>query len=137
MKSPTPLDMKLYNKIKAQAKRKFKVWPSAYGSSYLVKQYKKEGGRYSVNKPSKKSSKRRSTGLSRWYAEKWVNICTSPRRSCGRPTTSMVDWKKQYPYCRPSKRINKTTPKTVSELSKSEIKKRCSRKQKNPLKRLY
>ena len=31
---------------KAAAKRKFKVWPSAYASAWLVKTYKKRGGKY-------------------------------------------------------------------------------------------
>jgi hypothetical protein len=130
-KSPKASNMKLYNKIKAEAKRKFKVWPSAYASGWLVKEYKRRGGKYTGKKPSK------SSGLSRWYAEKWVDICSSPRRSCGRPTTSVSNWTKNYPYCRPSRRVNRSTPRTVSELSKSEIKRRCSRKRRSPLKRQY
>ena len=31
---------------KSAAKRKFKVWPSAYASAWLVKTYKKRGGKY-------------------------------------------------------------------------------------------
>jgi hypothetical protein len=38
--------MALYNKCKAQAKAKFDVWPSAYGSAYLTKLYKSKGGTY-------------------------------------------------------------------------------------------
>ncbi len=130
-KSPKPSNMTLYNRIKAEAKRKFKVWPSAYASGWLVKEYKRRGGKYGGKKPTK------SSGLLRWYAEKWVDICSSPRRSCGRPTTSFSNWTKNYPYCRPSRRVTKSTPKTVSELSKAEIKNRCSRKRRSPLKRQY
>ena len=36
----------LYRKAKAMAKRKFKVYPSAYANSYMVGQYKKMGGKY-------------------------------------------------------------------------------------------
>ena len=32
-----PLNKSLYNKVKQEAKRKFKVWPSAYASGWLVK----------------------------------------------------------------------------------------------------
>lgn len=41
-----PNNMALYNKCKAQAKAKFDVWPSAYGSAYLTKLYKSKGGTY-------------------------------------------------------------------------------------------
>jgi hypothetical protein len=46
-KSPTPTNKKLYATVRAAAKKKFKVWPSAYASSWLVKEYKKRGGTYS------------------------------------------------------------------------------------------
>lgn len=36
----------LYSRVKAQAKRKFDVWPSAYASAWLVREYKKRGGTY-------------------------------------------------------------------------------------------
>ena len=39
-----PVNKKLYARIKA--KRKFAVYPSAYANAYLVKEYKKAGGRY-------------------------------------------------------------------------------------------
>lgn len=125
-----PTNMILYNRIKAQAKNKFKVWPSAYASGWLVKEYKLYGGKYSGEKPGK------SYGLKRWFQEKWVNVCRSPHTSCGRPKTNISDWKKKYPYCRPSKRVSSSTPKTVSQLSKTEIEKRCRRKRKSPLKRV-
>jgi len=44
--SPTPTNKVLYNKVKAEAKRKFDVWPSAYASGWLTKEYKKRGGKY-------------------------------------------------------------------------------------------
>ena len=126
---PTPTDKKLYNKIKSQAKKKFKVWPSAYASGWLVKEYKRKGGKYS----GKKSS---STGISRWYKEKWINVCKLPKKvSCGRSKLSS-NWKKNYPYCRPSIKVNSSTPKLSSKLSKKEIEKRCKRKRKSPLKKV-
>jgi hypothetical protein len=125
-----PTNEKLYNRIKNEAKKKFKVWPSAYASGWLVKEYKRRGGTYTGKKTTK------SSGLSRWFSEKWVDVCSSSRKTCGRPTTSMSDWTRKYPYCRPSRRVNKSTPKTVLELTKSEIKKRCAEKQKSPLKKI-
>jgi hypothetical protein len=41
-----PTNMALYNRCKTQAKKKFDVWPSAYGSAYLTKLYKSKGGTY-------------------------------------------------------------------------------------------
>ena len=36
----------LYSRVKAEAKRKFDVYPSAYANAWLVKTYKKRGGTY-------------------------------------------------------------------------------------------
>tara|TARA_E500000305_G_C3877582_1_gene168168 strand:+ start:215 stop:385 length:171 start_codon:yes stop_codon:yes gene_type:complete len=44
--SPTPKNKALYAKVKAQAKRKFDVWPSAYASGWLTKEYQRRGGTY-------------------------------------------------------------------------------------------
>lgn len=42
-----PKNKELYNRVKAEAKKKFKGdWPSAYGSAWLVREYKKRGGKY-------------------------------------------------------------------------------------------
>jgi hypothetical protein len=126
-----PTNTTLYNKVKAEAKRKFKVWPSAYASGWLVQEYKRRGGTYSGKKP-------KNTGLDRWYKEKWVNVCTSPPRRCGRSgNISLSNWKKKYPYCRPSKRISSGTPKTYSELSNAEIQRRCKKKRRDPSKKVY
>ena len=46
-KSPTPKNKALYARVKAEAKRKFKVYPSAYANAWLVRTYKKRGGTYS------------------------------------------------------------------------------------------
>ena len=53
----TPSNKILYNKIKLEAKRRFKKWPSAYASGWLVKEYKRRGGKYSGK------TKTKSTGL--------------------------------------------------------------------------
>ena len=44
--SPTPANPKLYSRVKSEAKSKFKVYPSAYANSWLVRTYKKRGGTY-------------------------------------------------------------------------------------------
>lgn len=45
-KKNVPNDPALYARCKSEAKRKFEVWPSAYGSAYLVKLYKQRGGTF-------------------------------------------------------------------------------------------
>ena len=45
-KSPTPTNPKLYARVKAEAKRKFDVYPSAYANAWLVRTYKKRGRGY-------------------------------------------------------------------------------------------
>ena len=47
-----PKDVKnpsLYSKAKAKARAKFDVYPSAYANAYMVKEYKKMGGKYAKN----------------------------------------------------------------------------------------
>jgi len=39
-----PTNKKLYARVKAAARRKFAVYPSAYANAWLVREYKKRGG---------------------------------------------------------------------------------------------
>lgn len=41
-----PTNKKLYATVKAAAKRKFAVYPSVYANAWLVREYKKRGGKY-------------------------------------------------------------------------------------------
>ena len=41
-----PTNPSLYARVKSEAKRKFKVYPSAYANGWLVRTYKKRGGGY-------------------------------------------------------------------------------------------
>ena len=49
-KRPVPTNKKLYARVMAEAKRKFKVYPSAYANGWLVKTYKARGGGYRMGK---------------------------------------------------------------------------------------
>ena len=67
--------------------------------------------------------------MSRWFKEEWIDVCKLPKIvKCGRSKAQ----RKNYPYCRPRRKVNGKTPQTASGLSKSEIKRRCSKKKKNP-----
>ena len=125
---------KLYLKIKAKIQKDVKAknrrW-GAYDSGRLVREYKQAGGKYSGTKKSKTQNSK-SSNLDRWYREKWIDACAWPKRkSCGRTKASI---KSKVTYCRPSKVIDSNTPKTVQELTKAQIKKRCAKKSKNPKK---
>jgi hypothetical protein len=126
-----PSDKKLYNQVKDEAKKRFLAWPSAYASGWLVREYKRRGGKYEKNNNNNNKSK--SKGLPRWFSEKWIDVCKLPKKiPCGRSKANV----KKYPYCRPSIRITSRTPRTVKELSKNELEMRCKRKRQSPNKRL-
>jgi hypothetical protein len=115
------INKKLYESVKEEAKAKFKHWPSAYASGWVVKEYKRRGGRY-------KSGQRSKSPLDRWFKEKWVNVCEYPKIvPCGR-SRSVI---KKYPYCRPLRRITKKTPVTVREISPKKRKQLCKSKRRN------
>ncbi len=119
---PQPRNKKLYSQVVSSAKTKFKVWPSAYASGWVVQEYKRRGGTYA-------GSAKKKSPLKRWYDEQWIDVCYLPRIvSCGRKKSSP----NKYPYCRPLRRISKKTPRTARELSRSELRRRCSLKRSNP-----
>ena len=111
-----PVNKTLYARVKAEAKRKFKVYPSAYANAWLVREYKKRGGTYRVEKKRGKSSPnpRAKGGLTRWFKENWVDVKTG--KPCGRSKGE----KRGYPACRPSKRVSSKTPKTAGEVTAAE-----------------
>lgn len=60
--------------------------------------------------------------LKRWFKEKWIDVRTG--KPCGRRKGE----KRGTPYCRPKKRVTKKTPKTASEMTAAEKRKRISQK---------
>ena len=60
--------------------------------------------------------------LKRWFKEDWKDQRT------GKKWGRQKGEKRGTPYCRPSKRISSKTPKTGSEMTKSEKRKRISQK---------
>ena len=95
-----------YHKIK----KKYNVFPSARASQAIAKCRKAKG---QVRKTKK------GKDLKRWEKEKWKDVRTG--KPCGEKT-------KGTPYCRPSKRVSKKTPKTSGEMSKSEKEKKVKEK---------
>jgi hypothetical protein len=114
-----PIDKKLYSKVKKLADSKFLAKTSIYKSSWIVSEYKKLGGKYIDKKDT-------SSGLSRWYKEKWIDlnrpIKDSKNKTIGYEKCGRSDKKDKYPLCRPSVKVNKDTPKIYQDISKKSIK---------------
>ena len=133
---PTPTNRALYRRVVQAAKRRFKAWPSAYASGWVVQEYKRRGGRYrgGRKRAGRKRSGRRSSGLGRWFREKWVDVCEWPRRvPCGRGRRGV----RSYPYCRPTRRVSKRTPRLAQDLTAAERRSRCRRKKSRPRKKVF
>ena len=60
--------------------------------------------------------------LKRWFKEDWKDQRTG--KKCGRQKGE----KRGTPYCRPTKRISKKTPKTASEMTAAEKRSRIAQK---------
>lgn len=114
-----PINKTLYKHVKDLANKKFKSKTGIYRSSWIVREYKKRGGKYKGNKSGSK--------LKRWYKEKWVDLNRPIKnssgkivgyKSCGRKS---INNKEKYPLCRPTYKISRDTPKTYKELSKKSI----------------
>lgn len=130
------------------AKHQFEVYPSAYANGYATQVCKGEkpdylgktkydGFRKSNSKSKSKSRRRsrrsakskrkpRSSSLSRWYREKWVNVCKKGNgpggfAECG--SGDGVDRPESYPYCRAYYKLPGTKVVTVEELKKHYNKK--------------
>lgn len=98
-----PIDKELYEDVKQLADEKF-AKSSAYKSGWIVKTYKAYGGKYRGAKTKQ--------GLTRWFKEKWVDVGNEA-----------------YPVYRPTKRINKNTPLTITEIDPKNLKKQIALKQ--------
>ena len=104
---PTPKDIVLYEKIKKEISDKYKH--SAYRSGLIVKQYKKEYKNKYKSDDAYIGEKPKLSNLERWFKEMWLN------------DRGEVGYKFKGDIYRPTKRINKDTPITLSELSKGQI----------------
>jgi len=65
---------------------------------------------------------KKGAALKRWFKEDWKDVRTG--KVCGRSEGE----KRDTPYCRPTKRISKKTPKTAGEMTSAEKRSRISQK---------
>lgn len=103
------LDKALYGKVKKEADKKFLAPTSAYKSAWIVREYKRLGGRFADTKDQNK-------GLLRWFREKWLDV--NRGAPCGRPKATEQG---TYPLCRPTVRVTKDTPKLAKDIPKQQI----------------
>jgi hypothetical protein len=94
-----PNNPSLWRQAVAQAKKKYRVYPSAYANGYASQWYKKRGGTWRTEKD-----------LREWFDEQWVDL-SRPKKGggyepCGRKTDDMseADYRKKYPKCVPASR---------------------------------
>jgi len=65
---------------------------------------------------------KKGAALKRWFKEEWKDVRTG--KVCGRGKGE----KRGTPYCRPTKRISKKTPKTAGEMTSAEKRSRIAQK---------
>ena len=107
-KSPTPVDMDLYNKVKAEVYKRIPKH-SAYRSGILVQEYKQKFREKHKHDKSYSGKKTKKKGLKRWFDEKWVN------------QRGEIGYKYKSDIYRPSKKITKKTPLTHGEITNKEL----------------
>ena len=106
------LDKELYMKVKKESDKVFEKH-SLYKSMWILKEYKKRGGKYKDKKPIK--NKNKLSGSELWLKSQWIQVLPFLEKGeiipCGESN-------KQTKACRPTVKINNETPLTIKELLK-------------------
>ena len=108
---PTPLNQDLYDNVKKKIMKSYKK-NSAFASGAIVKEYKRQGGKY------KEDGKPRP--LARWFDEKWVDI---------NPIIGVMK-DDAYPVFRPTIKVNSKTPTILQDIPIERLKEQYKLKQK-------
>jgi len=108
-----PTDPELYAHVRNDVRSSVRRWPSAYASGLVVQRYKAAGGEYEAC---------RTGGLTKWFRERWVDVCRPSLPPCGRSTSGMTEreYRREYPKCRPL-----ATAERMTEAEKATA---CARK---------
>lgn len=99
-----PENPDLWQRAVAEAKKRFKVYPSAYANAWAARWYKQRGGTW----------KSGTKDLREWFREEWVDISRPIRedgkivgyRACGRSDVENADG---YPKCLPKSKAMRLT----------------------------
>lgn len=108
---PTPLNMDLYNNVKEKIMKSYKK-NSAFASGAIVKEYKRQGGKYKEDGKTK--------NLKRWFDEKWIDI---------NPIIGVMN-DEAYPVFRPTIKVNEKTPTILQDIPVERLKQQYKLKQK-------
>jgi len=108
---PIPLNQDLYDEVKEKIMKSYKK-NSAFASGAIVKEYKRQGGKYKDDKKPR--------NLARWFDEKWVDV---------NPVLGVIR-DSAYPVFRPTNRVNSKTPTLLQEIPKERLKEQYKLKQK-------
>lgn len=103
-----------YKKAKREADKVYEKH-SAYKSMYISKLYKEYGGKY-------EDSSKKDTKLLTWRQERWIVV--EPYLKEGKKIACGSEKAPNIHACRPSKRVNKSTPTTIDSLIKLHGKKK-------------
>src|SRR6056300_912606 len=87
----------------------------------LLRSVVKKALRTGVTKVAVRKTKK-GAALKRWFKEDWKDVRTG--KACGRSEGE----KRGTPYCRPTKRVSKDTPKTSGEMTAAEKRKKINEK---------
>ena len=102
MSKNVPKDKELWAKVQEMAKSTFREHPTAYSNAWAVRRYRKLGGDWETE----------GGDLGNWFKEGWVDVVPLLKEGnvvkCGEGDGGKA--------CRPTKRINKSTPITIQEL---------------------
>lgn len=122
------INKQLYKEVVQEAKQKFDTYPSAYASMFIQKRYQELGGEYT----------KKGVGLKSWLQSKWIQVLPLLKEGkvvdCG-------DDNKETKACRPTVRVDESTPITLQELlelhSVKDIIKAAEKKNRDMDGRLY
>jgi hypothetical protein len=108
---PIPLNQQLYDNVKEKIMKSYKK-NSAFASGAIVKEYKRQGGKYKDDKQPRH--------LTRWFEEKWVDV--NPILGITKDSA--------YPVFRPTNKVDGRTPTLLQEIPKERLKEQYKLKQK-------
>ena len=145
MPSSQPRDAALYARVKAEARKRFARWPSAYGSAWLVREYERRGGTFRKSLSTSRKRRRRSStsrkrrrrsskqqGVGKWMREEWVQVLPALQ---GKHVACGASSKGGGKACRPLHRVDARTPPTLREVvrkhGRSKVRSLAQRKAKH------
>jgi hypothetical protein len=108
---PTPLNTDLYENVKKKIMSSYKK-NSAFASGAIVKEYKRQGGKYKEDGKPK--------NLKRWFNEKWIDV---------NPILGITN-DSAYPVFRPTIKVNEKTPTILQDIPIENLKSQYRLKQK-------